>query len=183
MYRTEIRIFNDVNAIFYKYIVEFYQYFRNVQDEDVISCLQLLTFLPDETIDEYRLLEGSRINQAKKALAYETTKIVHGEAEARKCAGLAESLFEGGGDAEHLATTSLNAEQADSGVGIVDLLIMCGLSPSRSEARRLIAQGGIIAAGAKVTSADFVVFAKDFSDDCLLLQKGKKTFHRVAIER
>ena len=161
---------------------EFYQYFRNVQDEDVISCLRLLTFLPDETVGEYERLEGSAINQAKKALAYETTKIVHGEAKARECAKLAEGLFEGGRDTEHLASTGVGATQAAAGIGILDLLLLCGLSPSRSDARRLIAQGGIIAGGMKVSSADLVVTAKDFIDGKLIIQKGKKTFHRVVIE-
>ena len=161
---------------------EFYQYFRNVRDEDVISCLFLLTFLPVGEINEYKKSGCTDINNIKKILAYETTKIVHGAAEADKCAALAESLFGGGGDAEHLATASVSAAQADGGVGIVDLLVLCGLSPSRSDARRLISQGGIIAGGIKVLSADHIIFTKDFSAGELLLQKGKKTFHRVKID-
>ena len=162
---------------------EFYQYFRNVQDEDVISCLKLLTFLPMEAIIEYGRLEGSAINQAKKALAYETTKLVHGEDEARKCAGLAEGLFEGGGGGSiaDLASTNVSVEQAANGIGVVDILLMCGLAPSRSEARRLISQGGIIVGGNKITAADHMVSSNDFNDGCLLVQKGKKVYHRVII--
>ena len=162
---------------------DFYQYFRNVQDEDVISCLKLLTFMPMGEIAELGRLEGSQINRAKKALAYEATKIVHGEAEADKCAGLAESLFGGGDGSEHLAATAVGAARAENGIGIVELLIDCGLAPSRSEARRLIKQGGIMAAGVKITSQDHVVKAGDFAGGELILQKGKKAFHKVIIER
>ncbi|MCL2060173.1 MAG: tyrosine--tRNA ligase [Oscillospiraceae bacterium] len=161
---------------------EFYQYFRNVQDDDVVACLRLLTFLPDEAINEYGRLRGSAINEAKRALAYETTKIVHGEEEAKKCAGLAEGLFGGrGGGTEDLATTAIGAEQAERGVGVVDLLVLCGLAPSRSEARRLVAQGGIVAGGNKISSADHVFYRADFPDEGLLMQKGKKTYHKVIV--
>ena len=161
---------------------EFYQYFRNVQDNDVISCLLLLTFLPMEEIKAFERLEGSALNQAKKVLAFETTKLIHGKDEAQKCAGLAEGLFEGGGATVGLAATSISGELAENGVGIIDLLLMCGLAPSRSEARRLIAQGGVIAGGNKVSAIDLIVTKNDFAGGELLLQKGKKVFHRVTIE-
>ena len=168
---------------------EFYQYFRNVQDEDVVACLRLLTFLPDEAISEYGRLEGSAINEAKRALAYETTKIVHGEEEAKKCAALAEGLFDGGGGSgggsgsgtQDLASTAIGAEQAAAGIGIVDLLVLSGLATSRSEARRLVAQGGIIAGGIKITSAEHMFAGGDFGSDGLMLQKGKKTYHRIKV--
>ena len=160
---------------------EFYQYFRNVRDEDVISCLYLLTFIPVAEINEYKDAGCRDINRIKKILAYETTKIVHGETEADNCAALAESLFGSGGGADHLAPAFVSPEQAAEGVGVVDLLILCGLSPSRSDARRLIAQGGIIAGGVKAPSVDHKIFTKDFSEGELLLQKGKKSFGRIKI--
>ena len=158
---------------------EFYQYFRNIQDTGVKPCLLRLTFLPIGEIEELCRLEGSAINEAKKVLAYETTKIIHGEQEADKCAKLAEGLFGGGGGTDSLASTTVGICQLDQGVGIIDLLITCGLAPSRSEARRLISQGGVIAGGVKVDSVEHIVTIRDFSDGELILQKGKKTFHKV----
>ena len=166
---------------------EFYQYFRNVRDDDVSACLRLLTFLSLEEIAEYEQPGCYDINKIKKLLAFETTKIVHGEAEAQRCADLAESLFGGGAAGGlaslNIASTGISAEQAESGIGIVELLTMCSLSPSRSDARRLVDQGGVIAGGVKVVSAEHKLYAGDFSDEGLLIQKGKKTFHRVMIVR
>ena len=162
---------------------EFYQYFRNVRDDEVINCLKLLTDMPMAKIAEYQALEGAAVNEAKKALAYETTKLIHGEAEADKCSALAEGLFEGGGaGAGALASTAIGAADAEAGVNIVDLLVACGLAPSKSEARRLVAQGGIIAGGAKIASASHVVRSADFAGGELILQKGKKTYHKVTIK-
>jgi len=167
---------------------EFYQYFRNVRDEDVMSCLRLLTFIDIEEINEYGKPGGQDINRMKKLLAYETTKIVHGEAEAEKCAGLAESLFGGGAAgpgageaARHMASAPIGRGQAEGGVGVLELLVLCGLSPSRSDARRLIEQGGVIAGGVKVSALDHMVYEKDFINGELIIQKGKKSFRKIVI--
>ena len=160
---------------------EFYQYFRNVQDDDVVNCLLLLTFLPVEQIRAYERLEGSDLNRVKKLLAYETTRIVHGEAEAKRCDELAEALFGGGADTAALASTPVSGARLKDGVGIIELLVMCGLSPSRSEARRLIEQGGITAGGIKIASADHIVHDDSFVNGELILQKGKKTYHKAVM--
>ncbi|MDR3120581.1 MAG: tyrosine--tRNA ligase [Clostridiales bacterium] len=163
---------------------EFYQYWRNVHDDDVVNCLRLLTFLSLEEIGEYARLTGAELNAAKKALAFEVTRLVHGEDEAKKSAELAEALFEqpGRSGTEHLASTSIARERAEAGIGIVDLLVLCGLSPSRSDARRLVAQGGIMIGGERAVSAEQTVTAADFRESELLLQKGKKTYHKVVLQ-
>ena len=176
---------------------EFYQYFRNVQDGDVVNYLLRLTFLPVGQIKEYGRLEGAALNEAKKVLAYELTKYVHGEEEADKCAELAGGLFGGGssgggggagggGSGGHgvgnLASTSITPAQAEAGVGIVELLMMGGLAPSRSEARRLVEQGGIAAAGKRVASVDQQFTAADFDGGEMIIQKGKKTYHKITIK-
>lgn len=161
---------------------DFYQYWRNVEDADVMSCLRLLTFLPLSEIEEMAAWQGSDLNRAKEILAYELTRLVHGEAEAEKAQEAARALFGGTGSSENTPTTLLGAEDfADGAVNILDLLVRCGLVPSKGEARRLVQQGGVSAGGVKVDSiTDF--FAKErFSGEGVLLKKGKKIFHRVKL--
>jgi tyrosyl-tRNA synthetase len=161
---------------------DFYQYWRNVDDADVEKCLALLTFLPMDEVRRLGSLPGEKINEAKKALAFEVTKIVHGEEEAMKAQNATEALFGGGGDSEAIPTTEMPKEQLDKGINIIDLLVMTGLAPSKGEARRLIAQGGVFVEDAKVEAIDFTVSTADLKDGKLIIKKGKKTYHRIRIE-
>jgi tyrosyl-tRNA synthetase len=223
---------------------EFYQYWRNVHDADAVRCLKLLTFLPLAQIAEMERLKDSEINRAKKLLAYEVTKIVHGEENARQCADAADALFgvgraiaaggaagaagaaggfgagggtggagnaggtagagaagagsaAGGGEgaagsgsasgaigaaAAGAPATALRLGAAEAGIGICDLLAMCKLAPSKSEARRLISQGGVTVGGSRAQDPFATITARDFRDGALIIQKGKKTYHRVVIE-
>ena len=159
---------------------EFYQYWRNVGDDDVLKCLRMLTFLPLEQIDEMDQWEGSQLNTAKEILAFELTKLVHGEEEAQKAQDAAKALFVGGGDMSNVPATTLTQEDLTNGsIGILDLMIKCKLAPSKKEARRLVEQGGVEANGAKVTDAAASYSADDFQGEGLMLKKGKKVFHRV----
>jgi len=159
---------------------EFYQYWRNVDDADVMKCIRMLTFIPVEEIDEIEKWEDSRINEKKELLAYELTALVHGEEEATKARDAARSLFAGGGDDANMPTTELSAEDAAGGIGILDLLVKCALAPSKGEARRLVQQGGISLDGEKVEAADFVV-AENKLKAGVKIKKGKKVFHRAII--
>ena len=159
---------------------EFYQYWRNVGDDDVLKCLRMLTFLPLEQIDEMDKWEGSQLNTAKEILAFELTKLVHGEEEAQKAQDAAKALFVGGGDMSNVpATTLTEADLTDGSIGILDLMLKCKLAPSKKEARRLVEQGGVEANGEKVTDVAQSYTAADFQGDGLMLKKGKKVFHRV----
>ena len=159
---------------------DFYQYWRNVDDADVLKCLRMLTFLPLEQIDEMDKWEGAQLNQAKEILAFELTKLVHGEEEAQKAQDAAKALFVGGGDMSNVPTTTLTeADLTDGSIGILDLMMTCKLAPSKKEARRLVEQGGVEANGEKVASAAQSYTAADFQGDGLMLKKGKKVFHRV----
>ncbi|HOE56463.1 MAG TPA: tyrosine--tRNA ligase [Bacillota bacterium] len=160
---------------------DFYQYWRNVDDADVEKCLALLTFLPMDEVRRLGSLPGEKINEAKKVLAFEITRMVHGEEEAVSARNATEALFGGGGDSESVPTTEVSKEQLNKGINIVDLLIMTGLAPSKGEGRRLIAQGGLTVEDAKVESIEHTVFSSDFIDGRLMLKKGKKTYHRVKI--
>ncbi|MCL2162926.1 MAG: tyrosine--tRNA ligase [Oscillospiraceae bacterium] len=162
---------------------EFYQYWRNVHDDDVINCLKLLTFLPMERINEYAALKGEQLNGAKQLLAYELTDIVHGRDAAGKAAELAGALFGSGSNTENLTTTHLTANDIVSGLAIIDLLYMCKIAPSKSEARRLITQGGIYVNGEQVKAIDFLITESSFIEGELLLKKGKKTYHKVIISQ
>jgi len=161
---------------------DFYQYWRNVDDSDVANCLALLTFLP---MDEIRALtdmqKGADINHAKEVLAYETTRLVHGEAEAQKAQDAARALFGGGGDMENIPSTTLDATAFEQGMDILSLLSACSLIASKSEGRRLIQDGGIYLNAERVNDIDAMVTKKDFADGSLLLRKGKKIYHRVII--
>lgn len=161
---------------------DFYQYWRNVDDADVLRCLRMLTFLPLEQIDEMDRWEGSQLNRAKEILAYELTKMVHGKEEAEKAQETARGLFVGGGNLENMPKTSLTADDFQEGqIGIVDLLLRCGLTPSKGEARRLITQGGVSVNGEKVADAN-TSFTQDQAKEGLMIKKGKKVFHRAVLE-
>ena len=162
---------------------EFYQYWRNVGDADVLKCLRMLTFLPLEQIDEMDKWEGERLNTAKEILAFELTKLVHSEEEAQKAQDAARALFVGGGDLANMPTTTLtSADFTDGSIGALDLMVKCGLAPSKKEARRLVEQGGVEAAGAKGTDPTTRFDAAAFSGEGLMLKKGKKVFHRAVTE-
>ena len=162
---------------------EFYQYWRNVGDADVNKCLRFLTFLPMEEVNRLSALEGAEINKAKEVLAYEVTKLVHGEEEARKAQEGARAAFGGGGDAANIPTTEMAASEFDGdGKGLVSLIKELGLVPSNGEGFRTIEQGGLSVNGEKVTNPKMNVTADLFKDGELLIQKGKKKFHKVVIK-
>ena len=159
---------------------EFYQYWRNVGDQDVLKCLRMLTFLPLEQIDEMDKWEGSQLNTAKEILAFELTKLVHGEEEAKKAQDAAKALFVGGGDMSNVPTTTLTADNlTDGSIGILDLMVTCKLAPSKKEARRLVEQGGVTVNDEKVSDVNTRYTADDLSGDGIMVRKGKKVYHRV----
>ena len=161
---------------------DFYQYWRNVDDADVMKCIRMLTFLPLEQIDSMANWEGSQLNEAKSILAYELTKLVHGQEEADKAQAAAKALFGGGSDDSDMPTTVLSAEQlTDGAIAILDLLLACKLTPSKSEARRLVQQGGVFVNDEKVPTID-VKFTADDLKAGLKIRKGKKVFHKALLE-
>ena len=161
---------------------DFYQYWRNVDDADVMKCIRMLTFLPLEQIDSMANWEGSQLNEAKSILAYELTKLVHGQEEADKAQAAAKALFGGGSDDSDMPTTVLAAEQlTDGAIAILDLLLACKLAPSKSEARRLVQQGGVFVNDEKVPTID-VKFTADDLKAGLKIRKGKKVFHKALLE-
>ena len=160
---------------------DFFQYWRNVEDADVMKCIRMLTFLPLEQIDEMDKWEGSQLNQAKEILAYELTKLVHGEEEAEKAKAASHALFRGGADEGSMPTTTLTVEQLTDGkINILELLAACKLTPSRSEARRLVQQGGVFVNDEKVASID-VSFREEQLRAGLKIRKGKKVFHKAIL--
>ena len=160
---------------------EFYQYWRNVDDADVMKCIRMLTFLPLEKIEEMDNWEDSRINEKKEILAYELTALVHGEEEADKAKQVSHALFSGGGDDSNMPTTTLSPQDLTDGkIFILDLLTKSGLCPSKSEARRLVTQGGVSVNGEKVTAPD-ASFDEDALKEGLKIKKGKKVFHKVTL--
>jgi tyrosyl-tRNA synthetase len=157
---------------------EFYQYWRNVDDADVIKCLRMLTFLPLEEIDEMEKWEGSQINRAKEILAFELTKLVHGEEEANKADQAARALFVAGTEDSNMPSTEITADLLqDDAINVLDLLLACGLTPSKSEARRLVQQGGLQIDDVKIESIDHTVTAEELKTG-VKIKKGKKTFHK-----
>ena len=159
---------------------EFYQYWRNVGDADVLKCIRMLTFLPLEEIDKMDAWEGAQLNTAKEILAFELTKLVHGEEEANKAQEVARGLFAKGGDTANMPSTALSAEDlTDGSIGILDLMLRCGLVPSKGEARRLVQQGGVEVAGEKVKEISAAFTAEQLSGEGLVIKKGKKVFHRA----
>ena len=162
---------------------EFYQYWRNVGDDDVLKCIRMLTFLPLEEIDKMDHWEGAQLNTAKEILAYELTKLVHGEEEATKAQEIARGLFSKGGDTANMPATALTpADLTDGAIGVMELMLRCGLVPSKGEARRLIQQGGVEVAGEKVKEISAAVTADQLEGDGIVLKKGKKVFHRAYLE-
>ena len=160
---------------------EFYQYWRNVSDDDVMKCIRMLTFIPLETIDEMDQWDDSRINEKKDVLAYELTALVHGEEEAKKAQQTSQALFSGGGDDANMPSTEVNADALKDGqIGILDLLVMGALAKSKGEARRLIEQGGITVDGVKAGSIDLNVLA-DALKEGVIVKKGKKVFHKFKL--
>ena len=161
---------------------EFYQYWRNVSDADVLKCLRMLTFLPIEQIDEMDKWEGSQLNQAKEILAFELTKLVHDEEEASKAQESARALF-GGGNAAEMPTAELTAaDLTDGNIDILDLLVKSGLVASRSEGRRAVEQGGVTMEGEKVTDFRAVFAGEDFHGEGKVLKRGKKNFKRIIVK-
>ena len=161
---------------------DFYQYWRNVEDADVLKCIRMLTFLPLEQIDEMDQWEGSQLNRAKEILAYELTALVHGKEEAEKAQAAAKALFAGGGDRSSMPTTTLCQDDFCEGkIGLLDLLVKCGLCPSKGEARRLVQQGGVSVNDTKVTDVNAQFCCRDCGADGAIIKKGKKVFHCVKI--
>ena len=162
---------------------EFYQYWRNVADADVLKCLRMLTFLPLEQIDEMDKWEGSQLNTAKEILAYELTKLVHGEEEAEKAQTAARALFSGQGSLENMPSYNLTAEDfTDGSIDILAVLQKSGLAPTRSEARRNVEQGGVSVDGTQIKDIK-AVFAKDqFAGDGVVVKRGKKNFKKVILK-
>ena len=161
---------------------EFYQYWRNVGDADVLKCIRMLTFLPLEQIDEMDKWEGSELNRAKEILAYELTKLVHGEEEADKAQESAKALFGGGGSMENVPTTRLTDDDLTDGrIDILGVLVKTGLCPSRGEARRLVQQGGVTVDDAKVASIDESYDKDRLATAGIMVKKGKKVYHKVTM--
>ena len=162
---------------------DFYQYWRNVGDADVLKCIRMLTFLPLEQIDEMDKWEGSQLNRAKEILAYELTALVHGEEEAKNAENAAKALFGAGGDSANMPTTVLaDADFENGGINILSLLVATGLCPSRGEARRLVQQGGIVVDEKKVESIDESIPQEKFSGEGVIIRKGKKVFHKAVYQ-
>ena len=160
---------------------DFFQYWRNVGDDDVINCLKLITFVPIEEIEEMEKWQGSELNKAKERLAYEVTKFVHGQEEADKALAAAKALFVSGGHDENMPTTVLaEADFTDGAIGLTDLLVKTGLAPSKAEARRLIQQGGISVDDQKVTDPAAKVERENISGH-MIIKKGKKVYHKVTL--
>ena len=157
---------------------EFYQYWRNVADSDVLKCIRMLTFLPMEEIDKMDTWEGSQLNKAKEILAYELTKLVHGEEEATKAQSASSALFGAGNDTENMPTTEI--ESAD--MSLLDVMLVAGLVPSKKEARRLVEQGGVAVNDEKINDVNFVLTDDCFKDGYAIIRKGKKVFHKIVIK-
>ena len=161
---------------------EFYQYWRNIGDADVLKCIRMLTFLPLEQIDEMDKWEGSQLNRAKEILAYELTKLVHGEEEAVKAEAAAKALFAGGSDDSNMPTTELTEDQLTDGkIAILDLMLACQLIPSKGEGRRLVQQGGVMVNEEKVESIDASYTAEQLKEG-LKIRKGKKVYHKALLK-
>ena len=161
---------------------EFFQYWRNVDDADVLKCIRMLTFLPLEEIDKMSTWEGSQLNEAKEILAYELTKLVHGEEEAEKAKAASKALFAGNGDTEHMPTTELTNDDFGGGsIDVLTLLVKCGLAASKGEARRLVQQGGVSINDEKVAAIETTFGCEQFTGDGVVIKKGKKVFHKAVL--
>ncbi len=162
---------------------DFYQYWRNVGDQDVLKCLRMLTFLPLEQIDEMDSWEGSQLNRAKEILAYELTSLVHGEDEAKKAESGAKALFAGGGDSANMPTFELEDADFENGeIDLMTLLVKAEMVKTKSEGRRAIQQGGVSVDGEKISDIKYTVKKDDISEDGLLIKKGKKSFKKICLK-
>ena len=160
---------------------EFYQYWRNVEDSDVLKCIRMLTFLPLEQINEMESWKDAQLNTAKEILAYELTKLVHGEEEADKAQAAAKALFAGGGEPADMPTTEISADKlVDGKIGILNLMVLCGLAPSNKQARQLVEQGGVLVNDEKVPSAQFAI-TDEMLKEGIKIRKGKKVFHKAIL--
>ena len=161
---------------------DFYQYWRNIEDADVLKCIRMLTFLPLEQIDEMDSWEGAQLNTAKEILAYELTKLVHGEEEAAQAQETARGRFAGAGSTANMPSTTLvDADFTDGAIDVMTLLVKCGLCPSKGEARRLVQQGGVAVDGEKVSGIDVTIPAEKFAGEGVVIKKGKKVYHRASL--
>ena len=161
---------------------EFYQYWRNVDDADVKNCLSLLTFMPMEEVNRLSALKGAEINEAKKVLAYEVTKLIHSEEEAQKAKAAAEALFGGSGNLDNIPTKYIEENKIAQGTGLLDLLVSVEFIKSKSEGRRLVEQNGLSVDDVKVKDHNVIISAADFKDKKMLVKKGKKEFLQIIIE-
>lgn len=161
---------------------EFYQYWRNIDDADVIKCMKMLTFLPMDEIKEYEKLEGSEINKAKEVLAFEVTKLIHGEEEAAKAQSAARALFSNKADSEHMPTTALADDDfTDGEITVIDAMVKAGIAKSKGEARRLIDQGGVAVDDEKVSSIAQKITKAQLENAPVIIKKGKKIFHKITL--
>lgn len=161
---------------------DFYQYWRNVSDDDVIKCMKMLTFLPIEEIEAMEAWQGSELNKAKEILAFELTQLVHGEDEANKVQEAAKALFVSGGNTANMPTTTFTDEDfVDDEIGILDVLVKTALCPSKKEARRVVEQGGISIADEKITDVYMKISKNDFNNGEIIIKKGKKIFHKLTV--
>lgn len=162
---------------------EFYQYWRNVSDADVLKCIRMLTFLPLEEIEKMDSWQGSQLNTAKEILAYELTKLVHGDEEADKAQEAARALFSNGGNTDNMPTTSLSAEDfTDGEISVIDVMLKAGIIKSKGEGRRLADQGGVSVDDEKVSGFTATIKKSDFDKGHVIIKKGKKVFHKIVIE-
>ena len=160
---------------------DFFQYWRNVEDADVMKCIRMLTFLPLEQINEMDSWKDAKINEAKEILAYELTKLVHGEEEAEKAKAAAKALFVGGGDDANMPTTEITSDKlVDGKIGFLNLMVLCGLAPSNKQARQLVQQGGILVNDEKMADPTFAV-TEEMLREGIKIRKGKKVFHKVVL--
>ena len=160
---------------------DFYQYWRNVEDADVMKCIRMLTFLPLEEIDAMADWKDAQLNVAKEILAYELTKLVHGQEEADKAKAAAKALFLGGGDDANMPTTEVPADKlVDGKIGFLNLMVLCGLAPSNKQARQLVQQGGVFVNDEKMVDPTFAV-TEDMLKAGVKIRKGKKVFHKAVL--
>ncbi|MFA9423164.1 MAG: tyrosine--tRNA ligase [Sedimentibacter sp.] len=160
---------------------DFYQYWRNIDDADVEKCLALLTFMPMDEVRRLGALEGSEINKAKEVLAFEVTKLIHSEEDAINAQNAARALFEGGAESEDIPTTELTRAELGEGMSVIDLMVKAGLIKTKSEGRRLIEQSGVTVNDNIVSEVNATVSEADFSDEKLMIKKGKKIYHRIKL--
>lgn len=160
---------------------EFYQYWRNVDDRDVIRMLKLVTFIPMDEIREYEKLEGQELNKVKERLAFEVTKMVHGEVEAKKAQEAAKSVFGNGISNENMPTFEISENDINEGINVIDLITLAGLVPSKGEGRRVVQQGGLSIDGEKVNDISVIMTKEQFKDGSIVIKKGKKVFLKIVL--